>query len=250
MASNDDITQQCEMYRDILLATLAYENKRAPCPPDSPHYAFSLELEDLQVKNIGEKYLQYRPKELQRRLRGYTNLYMQLGDVNYDQYIKEKTGFDINIFEGIEDRINKIIEVGRIITIKERRDVIAKIQLTRNTGIDQDKTPNLRNILNAYRINRAKTSTTSAAFYLKENNSPDNKYCLVVYEMFGSTMVQFETKGFTSAVYQATGVNLNIHCYWSGSEIINVETKKDYHSVFKAKEIHGLPQISIEYLHS
>jgi hypothetical protein len=248
MSSDTNLRLDCEKYRDILLATLEYERKRTPCPIDSPDYAFYCEIELSQKKYIEENYSAVGLKELQRRISLLTDLYMQLGDTQYNRYIKETTGYEVDIFEGLEQRINKIIAGKKLVDKTERRDAITKIALARRTGVDQIKTPTLKNILEDYRKKKSKKDFPFTATYLSECNSPNNEYCLSIYEIGDSTQVQLDTELFSAAVYHAKGLNLGLTCYWENADTIIIETKKEYGSFFKTHQIISLQQIRIKYI--
>lgn len=72
----------------------------------------------------------------------------ETGDLNFERYIKEKTGYDIDIFANFQKRIEKIIERKKIKTENEYRDVLAMVDnLCQQTPVDQEKIDVLNNLL-------------------------------------------------------------------------------------------------------
>ncbi len=47
---------------------------------------------------------------LQQKLNGLTKLPMRTGDLKFNDYIKEKTGYKIDIFESLHIRVDEIIK--------------------------------------------------------------------------------------------------------------------------------------------
>lgn len=61
----------------------------------------------------------------------------ETGDLSFGRYIKEKTGYDIDIFGSFQKRIDKIIDRKRIKTENEYRDVLAMVDnLCQQTPVD------------------------------------------------------------------------------------------------------------------
>jgi hypothetical protein len=143
-------TAELEKYKDILLATIDYELEKAGDHLKSDQVYLS------QKKFIETNYQQEGLQKLKKRLQHSTDLLKQLGDLNYNRYIKEKTGHDFDIFENIQERINKIFVKNKISNRNEMRDAIAMIQLYRKTSAGETKALVLQNLLTDYQSQRSK----------------------------------------------------------------------------------------------
>ncbi|HMK17806.1 MAG TPA: hypothetical protein VK492_06405 [Chitinophagaceae bacterium] len=189
----------------------------------------------------------------------------ETGDLSFGNYVKEKTGYEIDIFGGFTKRIDKIIERKRIKTENEYRDVLSIIDnLCQQSPVDQDKIDVLNNLLIDFddRISGTKTpksnrkSLAPKKYFtnqLSENLSPDNRRKLTLTEhgdeSYASTqvMIQFEESG--SGVYAANGINLGIKTYWKDNNTIVIETKKSYLSLQKWEQVQSFQDIvKVEYI--
>src|ERR1700741_3478868 len=95
---------ELQRYRDILLATFDYHLKKTAArvkfdqlDPDADFFEFMRQRTEKQYK-------QGRLKSLQKGLDHMTAMPRVTGDMEFGKYIKEKTGYDIAIFENVESR--------------------------------------------------------------------------------------------------------------------------------------------------
>ena len=116
--SSDTRKKQKELkrYRDILIATLDYSIDR--------FRTANLKFEEYdpiahfeQLKHQTEEHFsKRRHTRLKQWLRDMTEEPRETGDLSSGRYIKEKTGYDIDIFGNFQKRIDKIIERKKIKT--------------------------------------------------------------------------------------------------------------------------------------
>lgn len=251
-------------HRDILLATLDYLIERF----EGINYGeFNAIAHFQQLKEqTEENYQKGRLTLLKQWLRDMTEEPREARDLSFGRFIKEKTGYDIDIFDSFQKRINKIIERKRIKTENEYRDVHAMVDnLCQQDSIDQDKIDLLNNLLIDFEDkirgtktpkSKSKTSIKSNYFInqLSENYSPDNRRKLTLTESgtaenyaVTQVMIQFEQSG--SGVYAASGINLGIKTYWKDNNTIVIETKKDYVVLQKWEQVQDFQDIvKVEYI--
>lgn len=154
----DEKQSELKRYRDILLATLDYFIDRSA----SIKYDEFDPVEHFnQLKQQTEEHYQKRRlTRLKQWLRDMTEEPRETGDLSFERYIKEKTGYDIDIFGNFQKRIDKIIERKKIKTENEYRDVLAMVDnLCQQIPVDQEKIDVLNNLLSDFddRVRGTKT---------------------------------------------------------------------------------------------
>lgn len=252
---------ELERYRDILLATFDYHLKKKAgrvkfdqLDPDAYFFQF--------IKQQTEKqYQQGRLKSLQKSFHEMTAMSRITGDMDFGKYIKEKTGYDIDIFENLQSRINNIISQKRIKTEKEYQDVFAMISLCQQNPTDQEKIDRLNNLCNDFTERKNKSSgrnrvITTSIFLdqVSEIYSPDKKRKLTVSETSADadnpqTQVFIYFGKESGSIYAAKGINLDVKAYWKDNSTVVIETKKDYSITTKCKQVQSFQDIvRIEYI--
>jgi hypothetical protein len=141
---------ELEKYRNLVLATLDYyiENKvmQIKTADYDPIEHFKL----LKVQTE-ENYQKGRLSRLKQWFRDMTEMQVETGDLKFNKYLQEKTKTDIDIFKSYFQRIDKIIEKGKITTDNQFYDVnILVDQLCQTEPIETDRIENLNNLLREY----------------------------------------------------------------------------------------------------
>lgn len=255
---------ELQRYRDILLATLDYFIDRSK---GVNYREFDPTVHFQQLKEQTEEHYQKgRLTRLKQWLRDMTEEPRETGDLSFGRYIKETTGYDIDIFGSFQKRIDKIIERKRIKTENEYRDVLAMVDnLCQQTPVDQDKIDLLNNLLIDFddKISGTKTPKSKRKSsrrnnhfinQLSESYSPDNRRKLTLTESdtdenYAATQVLIQFEQSTAGVYAANGIHLGIKTYWKDNDTIVVETKKDYVALQKWEQVQSFKDIvKIEYI--
>jgi hypothetical protein len=254
---------ELQRYRDILLATFEYHLKKTAArvkvdqlDPDA--YFFQLMRQQTE-----KHYKQGRLKSLQKRFHEMTTMPRLTGDMEFGKFIKEKTGYDIDIFENLQSRI-AIISQKKIKTEKEYHDVVAMISLCQQDpgcGEKIDRLSNLRNDFQETQVNRKSPGSyrvISTSIILDPDSeiySPDNKRKLIIGETSAGadnpqTHVYIYFGKESGEIYAANGINLDIKVYWKDNNTIVIETKKDYVAITaKFQQLQSLDDIvKIEYI--
>lgn len=141
---------ELEKYRNLVLATLDYyiENKVMQIKTadyDSTEHFKSLKLQ------TEENYQKGRLSRLKQWFRDMTEMQIETKDLKFNKYLQEKTNIDIDIFKSYFQRIDKIIEKGKITTDNQFYDLnILVDQLCQTEPIDTNRIENLNRILREY----------------------------------------------------------------------------------------------------
>lgn len=273
--------------RSILLATLDYLTKHLGG-------SFVFDHQDpvtdyyLQQKIKTEKhYNQRRLDRLQQQLVSLTKGLQNRVDDSFAGYIKEQTGYDIDIFDNLRKRVDAIMAHKKVRSKKELNDVGTMLHYYQKTSADKDVSDKLRELLIDYSkseteritsvtsgkkkagysevISKVETdgieevtvrfSTGSKPKHLKEQEaiSPDGKrrLCLTQWSdgKHASTYVTIAFPTASGAVYGTEGIRFDVRAYWKDNSTIVIETKKDYTANTQHNEVRSFDDIiSIEYI--
>jgi hypothetical protein len=137
--------------RDILLATVDYYidlysnlKNKDKFLPIIDHFR--------KIRNqTNEHFEKGRSVKLKQWLKDLTEMPRETNDFNYVLYIKQKTGYDFNIFEDFEKRVNKILEKSKISTDNQYREVLSKVDsLCQTDPRDEEKIKSINELLIEY----------------------------------------------------------------------------------------------------
>ena len=148
--NKEEKQNELEKYRNLVLATLDYylENKVMQIKTadyDSTEHFNSLKLQ------TEENYQKGRLSRLKQWFRDMTEMQIETKDLKFNKYLQEKTNLDIDIFKSYFQRIDKIIEKGKITTDNQFYDInILVDQLCQTEPIDKNRIENLNRILREY----------------------------------------------------------------------------------------------------
>jgi hypothetical protein len=255
---------ELKKYRDILLATLDYLIERSK---GANYGEFDPTTHFLKLKEeTEESYEKGRLTKLKQWFWDMTEEQRETGDLSFGRYIKERTGYHIDIFGAFQKRIDKIIERKRIKTENEYRDVMSMVDnLCHQTPVDKGKIDLLNSLLIDFddKLSGTKTPKNKRGSYkeekhfykqLSESHSPDAKRLLSLAESgtdesYSSTQVVITFESSVSGVYAANGINLGIKTYWKNNNTIVIETKKDFVVLQKWEQVQSFQDIvKVEYL--
>jgi hypothetical protein len=254
-----------EQHRDILLATIDYLQERTPgrikfdgLDPDELFYEHMRQDTDMYYKKG-------RTDGLKRRFRSLVEILRLTGDAHFGEYIKEKTGYGVDIFEDLHERTDKILSQKIIKTEDEYRDAIAMTNLYQQTTGEQKKIDRLNELCNKFIEKESKRKisgkniteiVTNSLNLLTESWSPDNRYKITVAAGDDGTN-NTTTKVFihmgkaAGCVYAVSGNNADITIYWKGNNTVVIETKKEYPVITKHQQAQTFQDIvSIIYIES
>ena len=250
----EEIQAELDKYRDILFATIDFRIEKEAGLLKPGQVDYSRNFHRLWREQVEQQYQTNGLAKLKKSLENLTVIYKITGDIDFVKYIKEKTGYNYDLFGNIYERIDTILARKKIANRKERKDVATMIELYRRTSIGQENAHVLHNMCIDYDcLQRKEAFPRNHVFWLLEVNSPDNKRYVTMYESHyaanPSTIVNisFES-GVTSSVYAAKGVNLGIKIHWKDDNTIVIKLNKDYETFIKdTLKQHLRDIIKVEY---
>ncbi len=148
--SNADKDIELARYRDLVTATLDYfiDNSEFQIKTeDFDSYTYYKKLKEQTV----EHFQKGRLTKLKQWFRDLTEPQREAGDFKFNNYLKTKTGQDIDIFQDYYNRVDKIIAKGKISTDNQFYDVNSMVDLlAQAVPIDSEKLTLLNKLLTDY----------------------------------------------------------------------------------------------------
>lgn len=120
--NQDEKHKELLKYRALVLATIDYylDNKQL----EVKTVDFDSETHFLELKLITEKFFELgQLTRLKSWFRDLTEVPIEGRDFKFNQYIKEKTNYDVDIFQSFFEKIDKIVKQGKIKTNQQFYDV-------------------------------------------------------------------------------------------------------------------------------
>jgi hypothetical protein len=115
-------TEELAKYRDLVLATLDYYIENRIMEIKTPDFDPTLHFQSLKTQTK-EHFEKGRLSKLKLWFHDLSEMQIETRDLNFNSYLRNKTGLNINIFQDYYERINKIIEKGKIMTEGQFNDV-------------------------------------------------------------------------------------------------------------------------------
>ena len=143
-------------YRDLVLATLDYylDNnvmKVKTADFDSDGYYQYLKIE------VAEHFKKGRLARLKQWFRDLTEMQVATRDLKFNKYLRDKTNYDIDIFNSYFQRIDKIIRKGKITTDSQFYDVkLMMDDLDLSESLDNKKIQILDTLLTTYHARKTR----------------------------------------------------------------------------------------------
>jgi len=274
-------------YRAIILATLDYLLERFGGGIVYDQFDPAADYYEQQKIQSEKYYKQHRLDRLQQQLDRLTKGLQNSVDLNFAGYIKEKTGYDIDIFENLRKRVDAIVAQKEIRSQKELNDIGTALHYYQQTSADKKVNDELRALIIDYTKQNTEPSTSATSGNRKDGYSevisniekdgieevtmristgpkpkhleeqeaisPDGKRKLRVTQWsdgkHASTYVAIEFPTASGAIYGTNGIRPDVKAFWKNNHTIVIETKKDYESVIRYKEIRSYEDlITIEYI--
>ena len=248
-----------EKYKILVLATLDYLIN---------HYTGELVLDGNdfirdsyeQHKIQAEKYgKQGNLGKLRKQLDQFTRMLQVKVDLEFTQYIKEQTGYELDIYAAVRRLGEDILSRGLIQNDVESENVMTLLQLYSKTNEDTCKEELLQNLFNDYVERRAaekpdRSQPRTISSVTKEGlivetieifsgpkpkhhehrmiSSPDFEKSLMIHEWsdgrqaLTSVSISFETA--SGGIYQVEGIHPEVDAFWADSNTVVIHTAKDY----------------------
>lgn len=148
--NKDDKQAELIKYRDLVIATIDYylDNKEMKIKTAD----FDSDEHYRQLKNQTEEHFQKgRLTRLKQWFRDLTEMQVECGDLKFNQYLQDSTKYEIDIFKSYFQKVNKIIEKGKITTDNQFYNINIMVdQLCKTKPLDTEKIEILNKLIGAY----------------------------------------------------------------------------------------------------
>lgn len=267
-----------DKHRSIILAILSYfiEREGGNMVYDGHDPIAQIYLEQ-QVQ--AEKYYQEQKLDrLQYHLKRLSKTLANMVDFDSESYIKEKTGYEIDIFGALHQQTTLMLAQNEILNEKEFGACLSMLHYEEHHKSNKEVKAKLETLIHSYfpKHNQKETGYTKIIskvekdgieeiravitsgpepklWEIEEIVSPDGKRHIQLSRRsdgkhhLTSLSVQFkETSG---VIYEASGIYPAIKAYWKDNQTIVVSTKKAYQPNTQYRQLsHYNDSISIEYI--
>jgi len=236
-----------------------------------------------QQKIQAEKYFKLRRLDrLQQQLTRFVEGRQIKADMVFSGYIKENTGYELDIFEDLRKHFQTILERGEIRDHKEHSDVMVMLQYHEQTAGSKEIKERIGHLLSNYAKrmfetgNRKQTGYSEVISRVEENGlitehirfstgpkpkhlvdneviSPDGKRSLHVVQWSNgtnaSTYVSINLEGGSGAIYSLDGIFPDVKACWSDNQTIVIETEKDHRANTQCRRVQSFDDvIRIKYV--
>lgn len=254
-----------EKYKAIAIATLDYLIKNYTGKLVFDQYDPHVMVYSTQKEQVERYFKQRKLDQLKRHSTNFQSILLHNLDVKFKDFIKEQTGYEIDIFKDLQDRIEAIVASKEITKDRELYDVRLMSDIYEKTNGDQKKLAVLQNLVVAFTdkipVERSSKVISEQKYkemrrrsgFLLDLASPDKKNRLELYtngkDGCAQTSVNVYLKdGNGGAVYTAKGQSLPIKTYWKDNRTVVIETKKTYEVTTRYEKLSSLKNvIRIEY---
>ena len=161
--NKDEKQAELQKYRDLVLATLDYyldntEMQIKTADFDSQEYYKGLKTQ------TEEHYQKGRLTKLKQWFRDLTEMQVETDDLKFNKYLQDKTKYDIDIFKSYFQRVDKVIEKGKITTDNQFYDINIMVdQLCQTEPVDNEKIEILNRLLREYEQGKSRQTRKPTA---------------------------------------------------------------------------------------
>ena len=157
--NKDEKQAELAMYRDLVLATLDYYLENKILQIKSADFDSDEHYKGLKIQTA-EHYQKGRLTRLKQWFRDLTEMQVETGDLKFNKYLQDKTKYDIDIFTPYFQRIDKVIEKGKITTDNQFYDINMMVdQLCQTEPVDNEKIGILNKLLSEYEQRKRRKPT-------------------------------------------------------------------------------------------
>jgi hypothetical protein len=274
---------ELQRYRAILLATTDYLISKHGGSIVFDGEDSIRDYYEQQKPQIEKYYEQRRLNKLQQKLLSLSKGLQNKPDINFTTYIKEKTGYDIDIYEDLRKRVDAVVEQEEIRNEKELNDVFTMLGFYQQTSTSDEMVDKVRALLTDHSkkiksiasgkkesdhteiIRKVeedgmekvtiRISTGPKPKHLEEQEaiSPDGKRRLRITQWskgkHASTYVNIMFPTTSGVIYGINGICPDVKASWKGNATIVIQTNKNYTANTQHKEVRSFDDIiTIEYI--
>jgi hypothetical protein len=137
--SKEEKQIELQKYRDLVLGTLDYHLENKVMQIKTADFDSDEHYKGLKVQTE-EQYKKGRLTRLKQWFRDLTEMPIETGDLKFNKYLQDKTKYDIDIFKSYFQRVDKVIEKGKITTDNQFYDINTMVdQLCQTEPVDNEK---------------------------------------------------------------------------------------------------------------
>ena len=137
-------------YRELVLATIDYYLESKVLVINTAEFN-SAEYYNKLKRQTEEHFQAGRLTKLKQWFRDLTEMQVECVDLKFNKYLQDKTKIDIDIFKSYFQRIDKIIEKGKILTDNQFYEINNLVdQISQVEPIDINRIENLNKLLSEY----------------------------------------------------------------------------------------------------
>ncbi|RXF72285.1 hypothetical protein [Arcticibacter tournemirensis] len=263
-------------YQTLVIATLDYlidhytgEFVYDGWDPVKQHY----ERQKVQAEKYGKK---GQLAKLKKQLDEFIERLQINADSDFHDYIKKRTGFELNIFKDLEDFRDEVLLRGEIRDEIESRKLSRLLMYYERTGVDTEKQTALYKILTDFLEKAAaqqKQNSTTRIVRTEEKDgviietievsfvprpkhnkrrevpSPDGERRLFISEWVdnkgtqANTSIDISFKTCSGGIYAVDGIHPEINALWKNNNTVVIETSKDYSILFQHRLIQSFEDV-------
>lgn len=147
---------ELEKYRDLVMVTLDYHLSANGMHIRTANFDSTDYYKRLKV-HVEEHYQRGRLTILKQWFRDLTEMFVECGDLAFSKYLQDNTNYDVNIFQSYFDRIEKIINKGKITSDNQFYDInIIVDRLCQIEPVDSEKIEALNRLIRDYEERKLK----------------------------------------------------------------------------------------------
>jgi len=148
--NTEEKQEELEKYRDLVLASIDYYLDNKKLHFKMPDFDSIEHFEGLKVQTI-EHFQKGRLTKLKQWFRDLAEMPLETGDLKFNKYLQDKTKYEIDIFKSYFQRVDKVIEKGKITTDNQFYDIGVMVdQLCQTKPVDNKKIEILNRLLFDY----------------------------------------------------------------------------------------------------
>lgn len=270
-----------EKYHTIVLATIDYLRARVEGSFIFDGIDSVAEYYHEQKIQTEKNFEQRRLDRLQKRLISLTKDLQHRIDLNFSTYIKEKTGYEVDIFDDLRKRTEVIITQDKIRNQQDLNDVSNALDLYKQISNEEEKVKKLRDLIVKYSEDQSISKPRNVTvikkvvkklddgseevtvtersgpklkhFEEEEQISPDGKRKVRTTQWadkhHATTYVSVDFPTANGPVYGTSGIDPMIKAWWKDNSTIVIETSKEFPANTQYRKISSFDDvITIEYI--
>lgn len=159
----DEKLVELAKYRDLVLATLDYYLDNKIMQIKTADFDSTEHYKGLKVQTE-EHYQKGRLTRLKQWFRDLTEMQVETGDLKFNKYLQDKTKYDVDIFKSYFQRVDKIIEKGKITSDNQFYDINMMVdQLCQTEPFDNKRIEILNRLLSEYEQRKSRQTRKPTA---------------------------------------------------------------------------------------